>query len=309
MDRMLSALKRIESRNPQSPLAAQQDTAGGADLAGVESMPQETGTATTAAPEPAPCEDSSPMRDSAAMEALLVEAETATEEALRDATADRTDRDDLHEPAQPTAKPRSAGETHQEEGALPDPLGDLAASVLHAMTPGQPTSFLFTSPDSDSLAIDLLVPLSMSLARRLDSGLLLIDTNLRRPALAARLGVEASRGLTDVLSGSARWQDVVRRTVVPGVDLLPAVAFSTPAGPPPGRLNLERLLCETRDRYRLILIHASSLQYPEVAPLARHCEGVYLVVRLHATTRRTAMEAAPLLQRAGANLLGCIVVQ
>ncbi len=293
MGRTLNALKWIESRGPQPSVDAARDAAAEAVPADAGTVGRQTVATVEAAPHAGSDGHGVPPRDTAAMESLLAEAEAAAAEAL----------------SETCTEPRSPWTPSTDPKARPDPLGELAESVLRATVPEKSAGFLFMSPDSDTLGIDLLVPLTMSLARRLDGDLLLVDTNLRRPALAARLGVEASRGLTDVLSGSWRWPDVVRRTVVPGVDLLPAVPFSTPAGPPPERLHLERLLVETRARYGLVLIHAASLRNPEVAPLARHCDGVYLVVRLHATTRRAAMEAGPLLRRAGANLRGCVVVQ
>ncbi len=320
MGRMLNALKQIELREPHTSRDAQPQVPGPP----AEPSPQEADEVVDVAPQ-SPHEASPPARDSAAMETLLAEAETATAEALAEVPADtteaaeRTESADSAEPNDPAASASAdpscpspgaglAGGPDRKQGRFPDPLGELAERVLHAMPPA-PTTILFTSPDSNSLGINLLVPLAMSLAQRIDSNLLLIDANLRRPALAARLGVEASRGLSDVLSGSVVWQDAVRRTVMPGVDLLPAVPFSTPAGPSPDRLHLERLLSETAERYPLALIHASSLEYPEAAPLALQSGGVYLVVRLHATMRRAAVEAASLLRRSGANLIGCVVVE
>ncbi|MDY0168442.1 MAG: hypothetical protein RBS80_17975 [Thermoguttaceae bacterium] len=318
MGRMLDALRQIESHQRWSPVPPQEEAS---EVREVEPAGVSCEAAADAAVvrESASREDGDPVRDSSAMEVLLVEAEAAAAEALEESTVEwaaagaefegSSDPDRGISGAGVPSCPVRRTCVEEEEGLLADPLGDLAGTVLRAMAPGQPACFLFTSPDSDNLGADLLVPLSMSLVRRLEGNLLLIDTNLRRPVLASRLGVEASRGLTDVLSGAADWQEVVRRTVLPRVDLLPAVPFSTPAGPRPSRLNLDRLLAEARDHYRLVLIHASSLQCPEVAPMARHCEGVYLVVRLHSTARRAAREAVPLLRCAGGNVLGCVVVQ
>ncbi len=294
MGRMLNALREIESRKPceQARGAAEAGCAG----------------AVTVVP---PAADDS-LRDEAVMAALLDETEAAAEQAVAEMPLEPSESNGTTilshdaEVVAPAGSARPRGENHE---ALSDPLGELADAMLRSMPRGTPGSFLFTSPDSDTLGIDLLVPLSMSLARRLDGDLLLIDANLHRPALGSRLGVEASRGLTDVLSGAASWRDVVRRTVVPGVDVVPAVPFSTPAGPPPDRLNLRPLLAEARGEYGMILVHAASLRYPEVVRIARDCEGAYLVVRLHATSRRTLRQAGPILRRAGANVLGCIVVR
>ncbi len=294
MGRMLNALKQIESRKPNEQARAA----------------AEAGCAIADTAVPPAADDS--LRDEAAMEALLDATEAAAEQVVAEMTPEPSESSGnttLSHDAEVVVPAGSARPRDENRQALSDPLGELAGTMLRSMPRGNPGSFLFTSPDSDTLGIDLLVPLSMSLARRLDGDLLLIDANLRRPALGARLGVEASRGLTDVLTGAASWRDVVRRTVVPGVDVVPAVPFSTPAGPPPDRLNLRRLLAEAREEYGLILVHAASLRYPEVVSIARDCEGAYLVVRLHATSRRTLHQAGPILRQAGVNLLGCVVVR
>jgi len=251
-------------------------------------------------------------RDEAAMAALLDATEATAEQAVAEMPLEPSASNGttaLSHDATIVGTAGSARPRGENRETLSDPLGELADAMLRSMPRGTPGSFLFASPDSDTLGIDLLVPLSMSLARRLDGDLLLIDANLHRPALGIRLGVEASRGLTDVLSGTAIWRDVVRHTMIPGVDVVPAVPFSTPAGPPPDRLNLGWLLAEARREYGMILVHAASLRHPEVVRIARDCEGTYLLVRLHATSRRTLRQAGPILWRAGANVLGCIVVR
>jgi len=330
---MLNALKQIELRHPPAPDSTahvERDDGkngsaspeAGARVAGKRQLPPE--------------ETAELPRDQAAMESLLVDTEAAAAEALDPVLAEPWTVDSGWESlvgsgvcesddAEDDALELGAGEVLSQNAAavvedsekiarsrphdVPNSLGELAAIVLGNLESGRTASLLFVSPNSDTLGADLLVPLSMPLAQQLGEGLLLIDTNLRRPVLAGRLGVEASRGLTDVIRGTARWHEVVRRTVIPGAELLPAVPFSTPAGPPPSRLNLERLLAEAQQRYRLLLIHAASLQHPEVAPLAGYCTGVYLVVRVHATTQRAVREAGAILKKAGANLIGCVVIR
>ena len=306
MGRVLNALRQIESRNESRPVrvpVAPERTSG------------ETSTSTAASSEPA---DDLP-RDETAMEALLDAAEAAAEQVVAELTPEmappnvpealRQQESRTQDTAvtMPQLKPSRRGA--ESESPRSDPLGELADAILRSVPNGNPSSFLFTTADSDVLAADLLAPLSMSLIRRMDANLLLIDANLHRPDLASRLGVEASRGLTDVLSGTAGWRDVVRRTVLPGVDVIPAMPFSTPAGPAPNRLQLGRLLAEAKREYRLILVHAASLRYPEVAPMSRDCEGTYLVARLHGTSRRVLRQAGPILRERGVNVLGCIVVR
>jgi receptor protein-tyrosine kinase len=150
--------------------------------------------------------------------------------------------------------------------------------------------------------------LASALAQRTSHELLLVDANLRRPRLASRLGVEAGRGLADVLMGAASWPDVVRRSVVPGADVLPGVEFPPSGGRLPEELNLAPLWEELGAQYRLVLVDTASLVHREVAAMARRCSGTYLVVRLGHTPRPAAREAAEVIRQRGGRLLGCVVL-
>ena len=58
-----------------------------------------------------------------------------------------------------------------------------------------------------------------------------------------------------------------------------------------------------------MILDAPSLAHAEAAPLARCCDGAYLVVRLGHTARRAVAEAARALRAKGGRLLGCLVVK
>ncbi len=184
----------------------------------------------------------------------------------------------------------------------------LADNILSQLPSDRPATLMFTSPGDGTGKTGLLVPLATALLERTTGELLVIDGNLHKPGLASRLGVEADRGLADVLLGAANWQQVVRPTVVERLNILPGVEFPATGGRPPQRLNLEPLLEELADHYKLVLIDTASLAYPEVAQMSRYCDGTYLVVRIGHTRRRTVAEAARVLQRCGGRLLGCVVL-
>ncbi len=78
------------------------------------------------------------------------------------------------------------------------------------------------------------------------------------------------------------------------------------AGHDPAALGT--LVAELRNHYRLVLVDAASLRYPEAAPLAAWCDGAYLVVRLGSTPRRAVGEAAAAIQQCQGRLRGCIAV-
>jgi Mrp family chromosome partitioning ATPase len=60
--------------------------------------------------------------------------------------------------------------------------------------------------------------------------------------------------------------------------------------------------------YELVLIDGASLAQAESIPMIRHCQGVYLVVRLGHSSRRMVSEARQVIDQAGGKLFGCIAV-
>jgi Mrp family chromosome partitioning ATPase len=76
----------------------------------------------------------------------------------------------------------------------------------------------------------------------------------------------------------------------------------------PERLEFERAIAQWKTRYRLVLIMGPSLDQPQVASIARHCQGSYLVLRLGQSTAGSAKQAAAALRAAAGCLLGCILV-
>lgn len=309
MSRLLKALQQIESGSPQPEQGGQR-------------LPsQEPDLLQPFRPAEAACDD-------ATIETMLERVEAAAAAAGRkDEGEQRPQGGEAAEPSrpQPTDAPTiSAGSSERPEVRPPSgrglqwpgqpteahvrAYGELADKLLSQLPSDAGASLLFTSPCDGDGKTGMLVALAAALVERIPGEVLMVDANLRKPALARCLGVEATRGLAHVLVGITHWHQVVRSTAVEGLRVLPGVEFPTPDGRPPGRLDLEPLLKELDGRYRLVLIDTASLAHPEVAPIAGCCTGTYLVVRLGHTTRRAVGEAVDTIRRGGGRLLGSVVL-
>lgn len=66
------------------------------------------------------------------------------------------------------------------------------------------------------------INLALSIATELDKTVLLADADVAKPDVGAMLGVRAEKGLIDVLLGDVRVPDVLLRTDIPNLTLLPA---------------------------------------------------------------------------------------
>ena len=116
-----------------------------------------------------------------------------------------------------------------------------------------------------------------------------------------------SSPLTDVLTGRAGWADVIQKTAMERLHVLPGPRFPAEDGSLPKDGDLAALLDDLRKHYRIVLLDTASLAYPEVAPLSESCDGTYLVIRVGRTARRAARQAARLIRRWGGRLFGCVL--
>ena len=149
----------------------------------------------------------------------------------------------------------------------------------------------------------------MSFAR-LGRRTLLVDADLRRPRLGRYLLAaddQDSPGLVGVLDGHADLRDAVRPTGVNNLDLLPC----GPVPEHPAELldsaEFDDLLAALADRYDKVVIDSPPvLPVTDARVLSRACDATVLVVRVGASTRRAARQAAEGLERVGGHLLGVV---
>ena len=313
MSRMLNALKQIEAMSPHPPLPPL--PAEATDTRQAEQSPRPTTSGEQVA---AVAEASGEVRDEATIEDSLLQAEATIEDSPPQAEAavaeenlpteqtplvsDTQDRDTQHRANADAGIPGGAG-----KDSLPA-YRALADEILSQLAVERAASLMFTSPHDGGGTTELLASLAAALVGRIDGEILLVDVDLHDPQLAGQFGIETTRGLAEVIMGVATCSEVVCRTELPGVSILPGVRFPRQGGRAPERLNLEPLLDELAADYRLVLLDTASLGHGEIAPLSRWCQGTYLAIRLGRTTRGEAGEAVRMIRSHGGQVSGCVVV-
>jgi receptor protein-tyrosine kinase len=137
--------------------------------------------------------------------------------------------------------------------------------------------------------------LAMSIAMEVDHSVLLVDADVLRPAVLGRYGVDSAPGLLDVLSDpSIDLADVMLRTNVPKLNLLPAGTASLKSTELLASDAMERLLDELAAKYadRIVVFDAPPLiPTTESRVLASRVGQVVMVVEADATTRAQAAQA------------------
>jgi capsular exopolysaccharide synthesis family protein len=160
-----------------------------------------------------------------------------------------------------------------------------------------------TSPGTSEGKTVTSINLAAALARGSNARVLLIDADLRRPAVADHLSLSDGddRGLADAIADPDRPLSAVVRHV-DGSDGLAVV----PAGSTPQEVhellrspNLDRLLQEARRDYDFVVLDTPPLiPVCDAAVLARVVDGTLVVVAAHETSRRQLGDALSLLDEA-----------
>jgi capsular exopolysaccharide synthesis family protein len=136
---------------------------------------------------------------------------------------------------------------------------------------------------------------------------LVMDGDLRRPALQRVLGLGPSAGLTDAIAtGSVDHE--ARPTEIP---LLSVLTAGSPPRDPVAALASQAMtdiVARARARYDAIVIDTTSvLRVADAGVLARICDGVVVVARAGATRLPSVNEACRAVERAGGRPLGVVI--
>jgi protein-tyrosine kinase len=139
--------------------------------------------------------------------------------------------------------------------------------------------------------------LAMSLAMEVDHHALLVDADVLRPSVLERYGIESSAGLLDLASDSLLdVSDVLLRTNVPKLTLLPAGTETRKSSELLSSSYIDRLLTELSERYadRLVIFDAPPILVSSgTRHLASRVGQVVMVVQAdHADSRAVAQAFA-----------------
>jgi capsular exopolysaccharide synthesis family protein len=139
---------------------------------------------------------------------------------------------------------------------------------------------------------------------------LVVDGDFRRSSLARMLNQNDHPGLAEVLSGSVRYEDVIRKTPVPNL-------FFVPAGTTRDRSAAEILTAPTaKEAFRRMRhdFHYTIIDTPpattvtDVGIIGQMCDGVVVIVRLNRTHEALAKRAVRLLQANNVPILGALAI-
>lgn len=138
---------------------------------------------------------------------------------------------------------------------------------------------------------------------------LLLDADLRNPALHHRYGVKNDRGVTDLATRpDSPLESLVHSNLNPNLDLLTAGRGATGPTQVLGSRAFARLAREAREKYDRVIIDAPALgDVSDALMLHRHVDGCLFTLRYSRSRRAAARKMARRWREGDAPVLGVIV--
>lgn len=189
------------------------------------------------------------------------------------------------------------------EGAVAEAYRSLRSNLKFAL--GSEVRVLaFTSCTSGEgkSTTNIDVGLAFALAER---RVLLVDADMRCSAVSRYLGLAASPGLSDVLSGGKAWRACLQESASPNLHVLPAGRQPRSAGDLLASAALADLIRDVRAEYDLVILDVPPvLEVADVDCLAARLDAVLLLCRSGKLSARVVEQAVRRLRHGGANLIG-----
>ncbi len=166
-------------------------------------------------------------------------------------------------------------------------------------------TILITSPSQGNGKTTIAVNLALSMAQG-DQKVILVDADLRRPAVHAALDMSAKHGLSDVIRGERTPLSVVKIWKKTGLEVITAGTRLPNVTEIVGSKRIGAILTELKESFEVIIVDAPPLVISDAYNLASKVDGVILVLVPGVTREEQAKVMKEQLDRAGAKVIGVV---
>src|SRR5690606_26180575 len=186
-------------------------------------------------------------------------------------------------------------------------IDSVRTALMHDSSSKARQVVLVTSPSAMEGRTIVASQLAASLARA-GRRTLLIDGDLRRPAMHTLFGVPLEDGLCEVLRAEAEVTDVVRPTQAEGLWLVTAGYRDADGVHAMATDQIQPIFEKLRAEYDFVIIDgAPVLGLSDSLMIGQHCDGVLLSVLRDQTSVPKIYQATELLRSVGIRMIGAVV--
>jgi len=166
-------------------------------------------------------------------------------------------------------------------------------------------TILITSPNQGNGKTTVASNLAVSISQG-EQDVILVDADLRRPAVHKALNISKEPGLSDVIRNKAGIDDVARNWQENGLQVITAGDIPPNITEVVGSKRIASILGDLREKHELIIIDAPPLIIADSYNLASRVDGVILVMVPGETAEDQARTIKEHLDRSRARLLGIV---
>jgi succinoglycan biosynthesis transport protein ExoP len=205
------------------------------------------------------------------------------------------------------SKTEIATDLRDTQSELSEAYFSILTAVQFSTANGAPQTMAVTSSQPREGKSTTALALARGLAA-VGARVLLIDGDMRNPSLHRAFGIERDRGLSEVLTGHAKLQDVIRDTETPALKIVSAGRVP----PNPAELlageGLGRTIKAGSEMFDHVIFDSPPLLGLADAPLiARAVQGTIFVIEAGRTRSTQARHALDRLQAVHAHILGAVL--
>jgi protein-tyrosine kinase len=183
----------------------------------------------------------------------------------------------------------------------------LRARILRIVGKDKLNTLMITSADAGEGKTITAINLAVGIAQEIDHTVLLVDGDLRNPSVHRYLGIKPQAGLSDYLTNKAALSDVLVKTGIGKLVLLPAGTQVENPAELLSSTRMRELVREMKHRYGdryVIFDSAPVLLAADALSLGNYMDGLIFVVQADRTSPKAVTEALTLLK--GYKILGSV---
>lgn len=199
---------------------------------------------------------------------------------------------------------------HEPAGFRAEQVRGLRNKLLAMNADGAAKTLVITSAIRGEGRTVTAVNLAMAFAELERMPVLLVDADLRAPAVERYLHLPPGDGLADLLLGRIGLDRAIRDSGVRNLSVLGAGSRLTGPSEIITAPRIEELFARLKERFRYVVVETSPvLPATDAGVMAACADGCVLVVRLEHSSKALTREAVRNLRDLGANVLGTFVTE
>lgn len=187
-------------------------------------------------------------------------------------------------------------------------LSGVQGSIVSAAQNREVRSILVTSSKQGEGKTMAAIGMAFALSSSANANVLLVDGNFTAPKIHSHFNVSADPGFSDLFDGNVGLEDALRRTEDDRLVLLPQGASMTALLDVYRSANFEQTMSSIKSNFDYVVYDCHSiLGTTDASVIARHFDGVALVVECERTRWEVVQMAKDRLENAGGEILGVVL--